>query len=301
MQSPETNDPATLFSPPFEVLWPDVVTTPIVFSSPHSGSVYPKEFIASSRLDAHRLRGSEDCFVDRIFEDVPTIGAPLLKAHFPRAYVDLNREPYELDPAMFSEVLPSFVNTRSLRVAGGLGTIARIVSDNEEIYRHPLTFAEAKARIARLYYPYHAQLEELLKASLNTFGATLLIDCHSMPSAPGTAIRYRKRPDFVLGDRFGQTCPPYITEFLEQKLTKLGYLVARNKPYAGGFITQKYGAAQKDQHCIQIEINRSLYMDENRLELHDGLKTLKDDLMKIIEKLSVLTQDLLTAPRWAAD
>ncbi len=293
---------AALFSPAFEVLSPDAITTPLIFNSPHSGNIYPAEFIASSRLDAHRLRLSEDCFVDRIFDQVPVLGAPLLKAHFPRAYIDVNREPYELDPSMFSEALPPFVNTRSLRVAGGLGTIARIVSENENIYRNLLTFDQAKQRIASLYYPYHARLGDLIKACHTRFGASLLIDCHSMPSLAFTrAPRDKGRPDFVLGDRFGQTCPHHVIEFLEQKLIAMGYTVVRNKPYAGGFITQKYGVPHDNQHCIQIEINRALYLDENRLELHDGFDELKSNLMQIMEKLAAMTIDILMAPRWAAE
>ncbi len=300
--------PAALFSPPFEVLSPDVITTPLVFNSPHSGCVYPVEFIASSRLDSHRLRLSEDCFVDRIFDQVPVLGAPLLKAHFPRAYVDVNRQPYELDPAMFNEKLPSFVNTRSLRVAGGLGTIARIVSENEEIYRNLLTFDEAEERIATLYYPYHSRLEDLMKSAHTKFGASLLVDCHSMPSSrrifsaglTGNSAN-KNRPDFVLGDRFGRTCPYHVTDFLEQKLTAMGYTVVRNKPYAGGFITQKYGIGHNNQHCIQIEINRSLYLDENQLELHHGFEELKRNLMSVMEKLAALTVDILMAPRLAAE
>ncbi len=298
-----------LFSPAFEVLSPEAITTPLVFNSPHSGRTYPAAFIASSRLDAHRLRLSEDCFVDRIFDQAPQLGAPFLRAHFPRAYVDVNRQPYELDPAMFSDKLPSFVNTRSLRVAGGLGTIARIVSENENIYRNPLTFSEAEERIATLYYPYHTRLEQLLKASQAKFGASLLVDCHSMPSSrPAFSAEKltgssagQNRPDFVLGDRFGRTCPCYVTDFLEQKLTELGYTVVRNKPYAGGFITQKYGIGHNNQHAIQIEINRALYLDENRLELHQGFEDLKSNLISVMEKLAALTVDMLMAPRWAAE
>ena len=302
-------NPSSLFSPAFEVLSPEVITTPLVFNSPHSGCIYPEEFIASSRLDAHRLRFSEDCFVDRIFDQVPEFGAPLLKAHFPRAYVDLNREPYELDPSMFREPLPSFVNTTSLRVAGGLGTIARIVRENEEIYRDLLTFNQVKSRIASLYYPYHARLGELIKSSYARFGTSLLIDCHSMPSnrpcfsSFGRLGKFgnKNRPDFVLGDRFGHTCPSHITEFLEQNLARLGYSVVRNKPYAGGYITQKYGMGNTNQHCIQIEINRSLYMDEERLELDEGFEKLKADLMTVMTRLAGLTISLLSAPRWAAE
>ena len=171
-------------APPFEVARPLALKMPFVFNSPHSGRVYPRAFLAASRLDSLTLRRSEDAYVEELFGFVAEMGAPLLYAHFPRAYLDVNREPYELDPALFRDGLPHYANTQSVRVVGGLGTIARIVSESDEIYREPLTVGAALERINRLYTPYHETLRTLLKEAEAEFGLAVLIDCHSMPSNP---------------------------------------------------------------------------------------------------------------------
>ena len=192
-------------TPPFEVARPRALKAPFVFNSPHSGRVYPRAFLSASRLDALTLRRSEDAYVEELFAFVADMGAPLLYAHFPRAYLDVNREPYELDPALFRDGLPHYANTQSVRVVGGLGTIARIVSESDEIYREPLTVGAALERINRLYTPYHATLRALLLEAEAAFGLAVLIDCHSMPSSP-MADQGGGRPDFVLGDRYGASC-----------------------------------------------------------------------------------------------
>ncbi len=255
--------------PPFDVLEPRSLTCPLVLSSPHSGSIYPGRFLASARLDAVALRRSEDAFVDALFAGAVDLGAPLIRARFPRAYLDLNREPYELDPRMFDGRLPDHVNTRSVRVAGGLGTIARVVGESQEIYATRLTVQEGLDRIERLYKPYHAALRRLLDRALNLFGIAVLVDCHSMPSAPvlaGSGADKRPRTDFVLGDRYGTSCDRSLVDVLEQAIRGSGYMVQRNKPYAGGYITEHYGAPVTGCHAVQIEINRSLYMDERQFE-----------------------------------
>src|SRR5580700_10590590 len=168
--------------PPFEVVEPARLACPLVFSSPHSGNVYPRRFLEAARLDEAVLRRSEDAFVDALFGGVAALGAPLIKARFPRAYLDLNREPYELDPRMFEGRLPNYANTRSLRVAGGLGTLARVVSESHEIYARRLPVDEALRRIEQLYKPYHRTLRRLLGRIHREFGVALLVDCHSMPS-----------------------------------------------------------------------------------------------------------------------
>lgn len=284
-------DPVSLFVPPFEVIPPENKAAPLVFNSPHSGRIYPESFLNSSQLDAHGLRKSEDCYVDELFRDVVRMGAPLMHARFPRAYLDLNREPYELDPLMFSDDLPDYVNTRSVRAAGGLGTVARIVSEAAEIYQAPLPFAEAQRRVASLYIPYHTRLRSLLATTREKFGAMLMIDCHSMPSSvsAGPARRSGRRPDFVLGDRYGAACSRNVTDFVEAVLTRLGYSVVRNKPYAGGYITQTYGRPHKGVHTLQIEINRALYIDEESLEKHAGF----DRLMSRLRTLSGELADAL--------
>lgn len=289
-ESSGSADENALFEHPISVERPSQQKFPIVFSSPHSGRAYPASFIKGSNLDATTLRRSEDSFVEEIFADVVTLGAPLLHAHFPRAYLDANREPYELDPAMFADPLPPHVNTRSLRVAGGLGTIARIVADATEIYREPLAYAEAERRIRFLYMPFHDALRSLLEETHERFGGALLIDCHSMPSigGPSDDDMGADRPDIVLGDRYGTACANEITQEAEHILKRLGYSTTRNNPYAGGFNTEHYGRPNRGLHALQIEINRSLYMNEARLQRGPGLKRLRTDMSKFAAEISRL-------------
>src|SRR6516162_5571875 len=223
--------------PPFEILEPAEWRGPVVFNSPHSGSVYPRAFLTASRLEMATLRRSEDSFVDELSLGVVRRGDPLMRAHFPRCYVDVNREPYELDPRMFDGRLPSFANTRSMRVAGGLGTVARVVGDAQEIYDQRIAVSEALRRIEGLYKPYHRALRRVFTRVHRDFGAAMLIDCHSMPSATG-AKDERPRADLVLGDRYGTSCVPVVPEAIEQCMRGFGYTVSRNKPYAGGFVRQ---------------------------------------------------------------
>ncbi len=247
-----------------DVRLPACQTAPLIFTSPHSGTDYDPAFIASSRLDEKNLRRSEDSFVDEIFAGAPESGAPLLCALYPRAYLDPNREPYELDPEMFTEPLPSHVKTRSDRVRAGFGTIAKLVASGAEIYAGKMTFAEAERRIDRLYRPYHRALEGLIEATLHDFGAAFVLDCHSMPSVGGPTDRDRgtPRPDIVLGDRFGASCEPAVVETAERILRDLDLTVRRNEPYAGAYTTAHYGQPGKRVHALQIEVNRRLYMNE---------------------------------------
>jgi N-formylglutamate amidohydrolase len=273
-------DERTLFEHPLLIERPVRQTLPFVFSSPHSGRCYPLRFVSRSNLDPVTLRRSEDCFVEELFAGVVALGAPLLQARFPRAYLDANREPYELDPTMFAEPLPPHVNTRSLRVAGGIGTIARVVADSAEIYREPLAYEEAEQRIRHLYMPFHDALRGLLEETHAAFGFALLIDCHSMPSVGGPADddSGANRPDIVLGDRYGTSCASSITARAESILRDLGYSVSRNNPYAGGFNTEHYGTPPRGLHALQIEINRGLYMDEARLERSGGFPSLQKNM-----------------------
>ena len=213
---------------PFETIAPVRQNLPLVLNSPHSGRCYPQSFLAASRLDERSIRRSEDTFVDELFRPVVDLGAPLLKANFPRAWLDVNREPYELDPKMFADNLPTFANIRSVRVAGGLGTIARIVSESEEIYAAPLLVEDALARIDAVYKPYHETLTALVAATHSDFGQVLLVDCHSMPSTMRGG-QSRVRPDIVLGDRYGASCSGEITDASGHILSRLGYSVSRNK------------------------------------------------------------------------
>ena len=263
----------TELDPPFTVRWPEEHVAPFVFCSPHSGRVYPSSLLARTRLDPLSLRKSEDCFVDELFADAASMAAPLIAARFPRAYLDVNREPYELDPHLFEERPPPYANTQSLRVAGGLGTIARVVSESEEIYAERLPLAVAYERIERLYKPFHRALADLVTSTRRRFGVAVLIDCHSMPST-SAAQPAGSRPDVVIGDRFGASCSSRLTRIVRDALGAEGYQVQLNRPYAGGYITEHYGRPAQDIHALQIEVNRALYLDEATLQPTDGFARL---------------------------
>ncbi|MGU3540179.1 N-formylglutamate amidohydrolase [Methylobacterium sp. A54F] len=269
------------FAPAFAVDEPAAHTLPFVFNAGHSGAVYPPVFLAASRLDALSLRRSEDAHVDRLFAPVVDLGAPLLRANFPRAYLDVNREPYELDPRMFDGRLPPFANTRSMRVAGGLGTVPRVVADGQEIYGRRLAVEDAVGRIEGLYKPYHRALRGLIQRTARQFGHAMLIDCHSMPSS-SLGRDSDAKADFVLGDRFGTACAPALIDLFEDALRARGFRVVRNKPYAGGFITEHYGEPNLGRHALQIEINRALYMNEASLAMTDGFEELAAALRAVI-------------------
>jgi N-formylglutamate deformylase len=286
--------------PPFEILEPAEWRGPVVFNSPHSGSVYPHAFLATARLDMATLRRSEDCFVDQLALGVVRRGYPLMRAHFPRCYVDVNREPYELDPRMFDGRLPSFANTRSMRVAGGLGTVARVVGDAQEIYGQRIPVDDAIRRIEGLYKPYHRALRRLFTRIHRDFGAAVLIDCHSMPSTAGSKDE-RPRADVVLGDRYGTSCVTAVAETIESALRGRGYSVSRNKPYAGGFITEHYGNPAAGLHAIQLELNRALYMDERRVERSHSFQRLAADLDHLADCIAAIPVEELRPYRAAAE
>jgi N-formylglutamate deformylase len=288
------------FDPPFEILEPEKSDSSLVFNSPHSGRIYPPEFLLASRLDIGALRRSEDSFVDELFSGVVKRGHPLMRAHFPRCYVDVNREPYELDPRMFEGRLPSFANTRSMRVAGGLGTVARVVGDAQEIYGQRLSVDEALRRIETLYKPFHRALRRVITRVHRDSGAAVLIDCHSMPSTT-SAKEERPRADVVLGDRYGTSCAPILSEVIEETLRALGYSVSRNKPYAGGFITEHYGNPAAGLHSLQLELNRALYMDERRYERSASFAQLQIDLCTLADRLGAIPLEELRPYRAAAE
>ena len=203
--------------------------------------------------------------MDELIGDLSERGFPTVRVNFPRSYVDVNREPYELDPRMFTGRLPSFANTRSMRVAGGLGTIPRVVGDGQEIYRERLTVDDALGRIEALYKPYHRALRRLINKAHQAFGTVIVVDCHSMPSI-GVSRDEPRRPDIVIGDRYGTSCAPLLPDMVEDIMSGLGYSIGRNKPYAGGFITEHYGNPASGLHTVQLELNRAIYMDERRRE-----------------------------------
>lgn len=276
-------DPESPAPPPFRVTRPARQDVPLVFASPHSGRHYSTGFLAEARLDAVALRRSEDSFVDELFAAAPAHGAPLLAATFPRVFCDANREPWELDPAMFEGPLPAWVNSASPRVGAGLGTIARVVASGEPVYRHKLHFADAEDRIRRYWQPYHAALAGLIAETRARFGCCLLLDCHSMPAHPAHGTG---QVDIVLGDAHGTACAPRATRLVEEMLAGMGYRVRRNDPYAGGYVTRHYGIPREGVHALQIEIARSLYMDEARVERAPGMLPLTRDLGRLISTLA---------------
>jgi N-formylglutamate amidohydrolase len=286
--------------PPFEIAEPAIWRSPIIFNSPHSGSVYPEQFLSAARIDLASLRRSEDSFMDELIGGLTDAGFPVVRVNFPRSYVDVNREPYELDPRMFTGRLPSFVNTRSMRVAGGLGTIPRVVGDGEEIYRERLGVDDALNRIELLYKPYHRALRRLIYKAHQTFGTVILVDCHSMPST-GISPDEPKRPDIVIGDRYETSCAPRLPNIIDDLMRSLGYSVARNKPYAGGFITEHYGNPASGLHAVQLELNRAVYMDEERRERGPRFRQVAADFLTLAYALAAIPLGDLGSFRSAAE
>ncbi len=268
--------------PPFVLIEPLRRTAPLVFASPHSGRRYPAEFLTQARAGLLSLRRSEDAFVDELFAGAANFGAVVLSATVARAYVDLNRDPGELDPEMFIERLTPSATTNTARVQAGLGAIPRIAGDGQPIYKRKLALAEAEQRLSTVHRPYHARLTALMAETHAEFGCAVLIDCHSMPSC----ARGAHSPDIVLGDRFGASCHPSVTALVEVTLRRFGYRVARNAPFAGGHTTQLYGRPGIRAHALQIEINRALYLDERTLERNAGFARIRADMSRLAETLS---------------
>jgi N-formylglutamate amidohydrolase len=259
----------------------------MVFNSPHSGHGLPESFLSMTALSPAQLRASEDSHVDQLFAGCLEAGAPLMRALLSRSYIDLNREPYELDARMFGDRLPAYVNMGSPRVASGLGTLPRTVGEGSVIYKAPLTFQEALTRIETVYRPYHRALGALLDEALDATGKVLLVDCHSMPSTAVSHMRTHQLPvDIVLGDRFGSSCDPEIMAIAENCLSAAGCTVSRNKPYSGGFFTENHGRPRLGRHALQIEINRHLYMDESTHVPHAGFQALQPALTKMAQELA---------------
>lgn len=271
----------------YDLYQPRELRSSVVFASPHSGRSYPQSFADRSALDARALRSSEDAFVDRLFDCVPDFGAPLLTAKVPRAYVDLNRSPDELDPALIQGVRRSGHNPR---IASGLGVIPRVVSNGRAIYDGKLSRIEADARLARYWHPYHAALQTLLTDAHRQFGQAILVDCHSMPheALDGVARSAVKRPEIVLGDRFGAAASGEIVDQIEAAFAAAGLVVTRNAPFAGAYIAQAYGRPSRGQHAVQIEIDRALYMDEKLIEPNANFDAFRDLLRGVVAEITGL-------------
>lgn len=269
----------------FQLARPAQRTTSVIFASPHSGRDYPGDFLNRVALDRHEIRSSEDAFIDRLFAAAPGHGAPFLAAGAPRAFVDLNRAPEELDPALIDGVKRSAHNPR---IASGLGVIPRVVANGRPIYRGKLTLDEAQARIAGYWRPYHDMLQTLIDESHAHYGEAILIDCHSMPHEALEALgpAGQGRPDVVLGDRFGAAASASVVERVEAAFAGAGLKVVRNMPFAGAYITQHYGRPSRRQHAVQIEIDRALYMNERRVEPSSAFEPFRALLAGVIAELT---------------
>lgn len=274
-------------APPFRILMPPRRTTSVIFASPHSGRAYPAEFLRRSLLDAHAIRSSEDAFVDDLLARAPAAGAPLLLAEVPRAYVDLNRSPEDLDPLLIEGVGRRTLNPR---ISSGLGVIPRVVAGGRAIYRGRITLAEAQARIARCWRPYHAALRRLMDEHVAAFGEVVLIDCHSMPheAVEGHPAVGGGRPQVVIGDRFGAAAAARIVEGVEAAFTARGLRVSRNAPFAGAFVAQAYGRPSAGHHVVQVEIDRALYMDEATIRPHQGYAAMQALMAGVVGAIAAL-------------
>ena len=268
----------------FRLFRPVRQQTSVIFASPHSGRDYPADFLAQSLLDGRMIRSSEDAFVDQLFDVAPAFGAPLLAASVPRAYLDLNRAPDELDPAVIEGIARGAHNPR---VSSGLGVIPRVVAGGRAIYRGKLPLAEAEARILRCWHPYHRALRDLIETTHGAFGQAVLIDCHSMPheAIEGHGRPGAVRPDVVLGDRFGAAAGREMVERVEAAFAAAGLRVARNAPFAGAFIAQSYGRPSAGRHVIQVEIDRSLYMDEARVEKRADFAAFREMIAGVVAEI----------------
>lgn len=288
-----TQSDADLHDTVVDIFPPARAPAPIVFASPHSGRHYPEQFLRQSALAPVALRSSEDAYVDRLFADAPDLGATLIAARFPRAFVDVNREPWELDPAMFDGALPPWTNASTPRVAAGLGVVPRVVAEGAAIYTRPLPAAEANRRVETYHQPYHRALEQTLLALRHNHGTAVLIDCHSMPSQAAN-MPANTAVDIVLGDRFGASCAPELADKAEAVLRALGLSVARNTPYAGGYCTGRYGRPAAGLHALQIEINRALYLDEKTVEPNPQFDALQAAMRQFTGELIAFARNTIT-------
>lgn len=275
----------------YRLALPESRTTSVVFASPHSGRDYSWSFLRRSVLDEQTIRSSEDAFVDVLFEDAPLLGAPLLSAVAPRAFVDVNRSADELDPALIEGVRKSAHNPR---VASGLGVVPRVVANGRAIYRGKIPLKEAEARIRLYWKPYHDALGQLLRESLAAFDEAILIDCHSMPhEALESIVHPGGRPDIVLGDRFGAAAHPEIVDRVEQAFLSAGLKVVRNAPFAGAYVTQHYGRPSRAQHVVQVEIDRSLYMNEAKIRPNGNFGAFRTLMRRVVADIATIGQKQL--------
>jgi len=271
---------------------PKTLSSPLVFDSPHSGYIIPNDFKPACPEDyLHRTR---DCFVDQLFSFVPQQGSPLLFAEFFRSYIDLNRQHTDIDPQLLSTEWPEYKKT-SAKSRMGIGLIHRVCMNHKPIalYNRKLTVSEIKQRINKYYHPYYQELENLLQQAYKTYGFFWHINCHSMMSSPVFTRENSKRPDFCLGDLDGNSCDPDMTHFVSEALEDLGYKVSINKPYKGAELIKHFSNPKTDRHSLQIEINKSLYMDEQKITKNKNFNNLRQDLDTLVKGMNIHIKDYL--------
>jgi N-formylglutamate amidohydrolase len=273
---------ATLLEAPFDFFPPEAPPAPVLFASPHSGSHYPQAMQDALCVPLLDVRRTEDAFIDELFAGAPGLGAALMAARYGRSVVDLNRDPHELDAAMFHDGAPRACALPTARVEAGLGCLPRVGARGEKIYARLLSQAEGEERLTHIHDAYHQHLSDTLDALRRENGRALLVDCHSMPSLqPGRRIL----TDIVLGDRFGSSADSRLMSRIERSFRAQGFTVARNAPYAGGYTTRRYGRPRRGIHAMQVEINRGLYMDEQRITRASGFAGLKDALQAVMAEI----------------
>ncbi len=279
---------------PYRILGPTEPAPPLVLASPHSGREYPGAFLAQSRLSLGQLRRAEDAYVDELLGDAVRHGVPLIAARYGRAYLDLNRDADEIDPAMIADPLPPSAGQASDRVAAGLGVVPRIAAHGLDIYASRLRLTEVESRVGALHRPYHAGVGMLVERARRRHGYAILLDCHSMPTPPGGAAA----PQFVIGDLHGRTAAPALVDAIETTIAAAGFRVSRNAPYAGGYTTFHHADRARGVHVVQIEVDRALYMDPARLATHGGFAAVAAAFAGLVATLLAATPGLALAPGW---
>ena len=281
-----------------ELITPDN-PLPLIFDSPHSGTIYPDNF--SYTCTFKDLEKSEDKYVDELFSEAPKLSAPLLRALFPRTYIDVNRAVDDIDPLLYDDIdwpYDDIIPAPSNRSYAGIGLIRRLIRPNVDVYTRTLSPEEIKSRTDTFYTPYHSALEKLIIQAHQNYGQVWHINCHSMPGSARQSsslgrVNPQKPLDFVLGDRDGTTCPPDFTRAIKSHLQSKSYNVAINNPYKGVELVNRYSSPAEGRYSLQIEINRALYMDEETCEKNKNFDKLKADITDLITFLADYTQSQL--------
>lgn len=287
----------TEFDQPISIVRPERWASGVIFGSPHSGCDYPDWFLRGTKLPTSVLRSSEDAFIDRLISCAPQFGAVTLAARVPRCIVDLNRGADEIDPLVVRGVPRHPLNQRTL---AGLGVIPRVVSQGRTIHEHPIDRAEADRRINAFWRPYHHALAALIAEARRRFGQAILIDMHSMPH-DALAHLQGPRPDMVLGNRHGLSASARISDAVTAAIEAEGWRIRRNSPFSGAYICSAYGRPGQNVHVVQLEINRSLYMDEKSLTPLSQFSAFAERLARAIKKLAVIDADDAIEPNIAAE